>query len=332
MITDGGTTGVDAEGAETADNDAQTALEREMEDKYGPRTARYSMRQRRAPDYSHLFVNADEDGPLATPQMSMKRGLKVFGEDGVEAVKKEMLQLHERKVMEPKHATELTQEQRREALAYLMFLKRKRCGKIKGRGCADGRKQRAYITREDAASPTVATESVFLTTVIDALEGRDVAVLDVPGAFMQADMDELVHVRFTGKMVDLLMEIDQKMYGPCVVKEGKETVMYVELLKVLYGTVQAAQLFWEKLTGKLLEWGFTANPYDPCVMNKVVKGTQLTVAWHVDDLKVSHVKPSVVDQFISDMENEFGKETPLNKSRGKVHDYLGMTLDFSKPG
>jgi hypothetical protein len=27
-----------------------------------------------------------------------------------------------------------------------------------------------------------------------------------------------------------------------------------------------------------------------------------------------------------------GKEAPLNKSRGKIHDYLGMTLDFSKPG
>jgi hypothetical protein len=39
----------------------------------------------------------------------------------------------------------------------------------------------------------------------------------------------------------------------------------------------------------------------------------------------------VVDQFIADMEGEFGgKETPLNKSRGKVHDYLGMTLDFPK--
>ena len=108
---------------------------------------------------------------------------------------------------------------------------------IKGCGCADGRKQRAYTAREDAASPTVATESIFLTTVIDALEGRDVAVIDVPGAFMQADMDELVHVRFTGKMVDLLLEIDQKMYGPCVIKEGKETVMYVELLKALYGTI-----------------------------------------------------------------------------------------------
>jgi hypothetical protein len=178
----------------------------------------------------------------------------------------------------------------------------------------------------------VATESIFLTAVINALEGRDVAIIDVPGAFMQADMDELVHVRFTGKMVDLLIEIDAEMYQPCVVMEGKERVMYVELLKALYGTVRAARLFWEKLSGKLLEWGFVPNPYDPCVMNKIVEGKQLTVAWHVDDLKASHVMSTVVDKFIEDMEREFGKETPINKSRGKVHDYLGMTLDFSKPG
>jgi hypothetical protein len=55
--------------------------------------------------------------------------------------------------------------------------------------------------------------------------------------------------------------------------------MYVELLKA--GTVRAARLFWEKLTAKLvLDWGFTANPYNPCVMNKIISGTQLTVAWH----------------------------------------------------
>jgi hypothetical protein len=64
-----------------------------------------------------LFANTHEDEPMATPQMSMKKGLKVFGKDGVEAVKKEMLQLHDRKVMEPKHATELTHAQKQEALA-----------------------------------------------------------------------------------------------------------------------------------------------------------------------------------------------------------------------
>ena len=64
----------------------------------------------------------------------------------------------------------------------------------------------------------------------------------------------------------------------------------------------------------------------------MVDGKQLTVAWHVDDLKISHVSAKVVDDLIADLDSEFGKETPLSKSRGKVHDYLGMTLDFSVPG
>jgi hypothetical protein len=197
------------------------------------------MHQQKQRNYSHLFatggheedikekvdaetVKDKEEEPLVTPQMNMKRGIKVFGQDGIMAVKREMLQLHDHKVMAPKHAKELSPEQKQEALAYLMFLKQKRCGKSKGRGCADGRKQRAYTAREDAASPTVATESIFLMAVIDALEGRDVAIIDVPGTFMQADMDELMHVCFTGKMLDLLLEIDTDMYGPCVVQEGKE--------------------------------------------------------------------------------------------------------------
>jgi hypothetical protein len=58
--------------------------------------------------------------------------------------------------------------------------------------------------------------------VIDALEGREVAVVDVPGAFMHANMDEEVYVRFTGKMVDLLLEIDRDMYEPDVTYENGE--------------------------------------------------------------------------------------------------------------
>ena len=100
-----------------------------------------------------------------------------------------------------------------------MFLKHKRCGKIKGRGCADGRKQRAYITKEESTAPTVSTEAVFLTALIDVMEGRNVVVLDVPGAFMQAEIDELVHGRFTGAMVTLVLEIDHEMYKDYVIVE-----------------------------------------------------------------------------------------------------------------
>ena len=80
-----------------------------------------------------------------------------------------------------------------------MFLKKKRDGSVKGRGCADGRKQRATTLKEDASSLTVAIEAVMLSCVIDALERRNVATVDIPGAFLQAEMDELVHIDSGGK-------------------------------------------------------------------------------------------------------------------------------------
>ena len=91
----------------------------------------------------------------------------------------------------------MTDEEIRKCLKYLMFLKMKRTGVIKGQGCADGRKQQEWTNPEDATSPTAARESVVLTAMVDAKECREVAVSDLPGAFMQADMDnEIVHVVF----------------------------------------------------------------------------------------------------------------------------------------
>jgi hypothetical protein len=214
-----------------------------MDAKYGARTGQHNLRCHKPCLYSHLHstthqgdgvtlavktVEEDDGEPLATAQMSMKHGIKVFGQDAVNTVGVEIKQLHDRLVMlKAKHAKELTHKERTKALAYLMFLKRKRTGQVKGRGCADGQKQRAYTDKELATAPTVATEAVFLTAVIDCYERRDVAIVDVPGAFMQTDqpVDELVHVCLTGIMVDLLLEIDNEMYAPFFVYEGKEKVL-----------------------------------------------------------------------------------------------------------
>ena len=80
--------------------------------------------------------------------------------------------------------------------------------------------------------PTVATKAVFLTTVVDAWEGQTVAVMDMMGAFMQVNME----------MVDKLLEINHKIFSPYVVKEKGVHVMYVELLKAVYGTLCKAFL------------------------------------------------------------------------------------------
>jgi hypothetical protein len=51
----------------------------------------------------------------------------------------------------------------------------------------------------------------------------------------------------------------------------------------------------------------------------------------VDDLKISHVDANVVTGVIQQLEETFGNKAPLTVTWGKVHEYLGMTLDFSKP-
>ena len=137
-----------------------------------------------------------------------------------------------------------------------MFLKQKRCGRIKGHGCADGRKQRATTKKEDSSSTTVAIEYVLLSSTIDAKEERDFTVIYIPGAFMQADQDETIHVKLQGTMAELFSKLDPTLYRKYIRVDNGKSVLHVELLKALYGTLRASLLFWRMLSAQLIEWGF----------------------------------------------------------------------------
>jgi len=102
----------------------------------------------------------------------------------------------------------LSTQQKRDALKYLMFLKEKRNGIIKGRGCADRRKQRVYKTKEETSAPTVSTPAFFLSCLIDATERRRVLTCDIPGAFMQGDIDEFLLLKLEGPLAQQLINIE----------------------------------------------------------------------------------------------------------------------------
>ena len=83
----------------------------------------------------------------------------------------------------------MTKFQKKAAPQYLIFLKQKVCGKKKGGGCVDGRKKLKYLTNDYISAPTVEIESIFLIFLIDAVEHQEVATVDIPGEFMQSDME-----------------------------------------------------------------------------------------------------------------------------------------------
>jgi hypothetical protein len=105
---------------------------------------------------------------LLTLQMSARAGLKQFGQKGATAIMQELGQLIVMDIIKGCFANQLTKQQKQKALRYLMFLKEKRCGRIKERGCAEGHKQRLYKTKEETSLPTVSVEALFLSCIIDA--------------------------------------------------------------------------------------------------------------------------------------------------------------------
>ena len=84
------------------------------------------------------------------------------------------------------------------------MVKEKRNRIIKGRVCADGRKQRRCISKEEARLPTVQLKRLMISLIIKSKEERDVATADVVRAYLLADFNDHVIIKLTGESVNIM--------------------------------------------------------------------------------------------------------------------------------
>ena len=260
-------------------------------------------------------------------QVSVEECIKRYGQAAIQAVLSEYAQLDDKKC-KPRYAHTLTHSERKGALNLITMVKQNRCGKIKGRACADNRKQRSYVPRKDETSPTLQLESLLLSLLIDAHENRHVGTADVAGAFLLANMIDFVLVKLKGESVSIMCKMNPSYKQYVTIENGKE-VLYLQLVKALYGCIQSALSWYKTFTGKLSELGFTLNKYDPCVANKWINGSQCTICWYVDDTKMSHKDPKVIDWLVHELEQEFGK---LTVKRGNKHTFVGIDFEIMPDG
>ncbi len=197
---------------------------------------------------------------------------------------------------------------------------------MKAQSCANGSVQRDYVAKDKAASSTVALESKFVTAAIKARENREVVTIDI---LVHSSMPPTTTMllRMNGTLAELMAKTDPKLYRKYITDEKGRKVLYLHLQKALYGMMKSAFLFYRKLTSELKGMGFEVNPYDPCIVNKMVSGCQMMVRWHVDDLMISHTNNKAILQFLRMLKDIYGDN--LAKNTGRIHDYLGMIFDFS---
>jgi hypothetical protein len=109
-------------------------------------------------------------------------------------------------------------------------------------------------------------------------------------------------------------------------KYGKK-VLYLRVVKALYGCIESALLWYKMYVSTLKDMEFVINPYNKCVANKVINGKQCTILWYVDNNKLSHVEEKVVTEIIEDIKADYGN---LVVSRGKEYKFLGMNIMFNE--
>ena len=263
---------------------------------------------------------------------SIRQALRTRGEEAKVTAMAEIKQMLDKRVWHPIHTTNLSVTEVKSVIRSSMFMKEKKTAtgefdKYKGRLVAGGDQQDKELY-ENLAAPTAASASTFTIAAIAAHEHREIATIDIGGAFLHAKMDKsvaTVRMRLDRLLTEMVVELD-KTYKRYVSNQG---TLVVELDRALYGCVEAAVLWYNCITDTLKDYGFTPNAYDCCVLNKEDPRGQITVVLHVDDLLITCTDNKQIEELNQMLMVRYG-ETKLKQ--GKVLDYLGMTFDFLTEG
>ena len=292
-------------------------------------THRYNLRKKNAGKWVRGKFIADFE--QVGIHLSVNKALNKFGKKALREAYREIRQLNDKNVWTPVRRSSMSYKQLKGAIRSSMFFKEKYLStgefeKLKARLVAGGDKQDKSIY-EDLSSPTAMTQSVYMVAAIAAKEGRHVVTCDIAGAYLNASLKEHdVYMKLDPTLTMILSKIrpDYESYADA------DGTMMVKLDKALYGCVESAKLWYDHLTDTLESNGYVRNKLDICVFNKYnSKGEQTTVVAHVDDLMITSVSNSSINELL-DMLTDKYKE--ISVTTGKIHSYLGQTFNYSKRG
>ena len=240
-----------------------------------------------------------------------------------------MAGLIERGVLEPMHSKKSTKEilAQGNAMMSFTFLRRK----FKADGSED--KWKARVTGNgksldrsqfgETSSKTASRTSLLFIAATAARESRHVRSGDVPQAFLQAQQQSEMYVILDKDTAQLFCEVDSS-FRDYIRPDG--TILTIAR-KALYGGIESSKLWYDEISSTLYDLGFESNPYDECVFNIFIKGTQLTAVIYVDDVFATCESNNYLDWFFDELQKKYGD---MKVVKGNNIDYLGMSFDFSE--
>ena len=235
------------------------------------------------------------------------------------------------------HYKDIPEEYRDEILRARMLLQEKVKDFItilKARLVMLGNKQirSKFNESEDINSPTIAFYTLCQMLVTAAKEGLDITTIDFIQAFLYAQQDRPQYAKLDKYTTGILVSLFPEEFEEYLLPDG---TMYVELLKAIYGQIQAARLFNKYLCANLESMNFKLNPIDRGLFQRcdtdIIDGYNITeVGTHVDDLIITTL-PSFTQSIIDEFKAKFGEDIKVSTtSDDNEVEFLGMLLTIDK--
>ena len=223
----------------------------------------------------HPYAMMTQGYGLACANLRVKVALERFGKAAYDSIKDELIELFiKKRALVPMNVKDVLDKVGHSNLWFHtvrihMFLKEK---------------YDAAVNFEKIKARLVASlESIFNMLKLVAVEKRHLLILDIDGAYLNAEIDRSVYMFIEPELVNILVNINA---GYAKYRDVKGRVL-TQIDKAMYGLVQSAKLWYETITGVLKDNGYSPNPMDPCVWNRIVNGDQVTIVIYVDDLAIS---------------------------------------------
>jgi hypothetical protein len=144
----------------------------------------------------------------------------------------------------------------------------------------------------------------------------DIVTIDIEAAYLEVDIDEEVYMTLEPALVDIATLLD-----PAYNRQRRsDGGVIVNLRRALYGTIQAARLWLQRLSKLLVAKGFEKNPYDGCLFTRADGSGVTHVCIHVDDLLVC------TSNGISYIEDMLLSELKAINTTKDIFTYLCMTV------
>jgi hypothetical protein len=181
------------------------------------------------------------------------------------------------------------------------------------------------IFDEETSSPAASLPSVLMMAAVAAKENHYIMSCDVSGAYLNAPMTDDVYMRLDKMVATAAVHLNSH-WKSYLQEDG---TMIVKLDKALYGTIQAGKLWNDMISTDLKQAGFQQHPLDPCIFFKIEGQKKVFITLYVDDLLVTSTHQSLLESTYNLLIHKYKSVTRIN---GSIHNYVGMTYDFSESG